>query len=119
MKKIAAFMALVLWAPAGLANECMERIDGLARPIFPQSYQQLLILQKEKICSVETAFSINVDGRAENIEYRVRREICKPFNVIAIRAIRSTTFSPGPHLNVCFLRLTFEIVDGQFMWWYD
>lgn len=112
-------MVLTLWAPAGLADECQDRIVRLARPMFPQSLQQLQILEKEKECSVETAFSINRDGRSENIEYRVRREICKSFNVNAIRAIRSSVFAPGDYVRVCFLRVVFEMKDGEYTWRYD
>lgn len=112
-------MVLTLWAPAGIAYECKDRIMSLAKPLFPKSFEQLQILEKENFCVIDTAFSINQDGRAENIEYRTRKEACRPFNVNAIRAVRNSRFSTGPYLRVCYLTLTFWIQDGQPAWRYD
>jgi hypothetical protein len=112
-------MVLIFWAPSGLADVCKERTIRLSRPMFPRTHEELQTLKEEKSCSIDVGFSINENGRAENIDYRALSETCQPFNVSAIRAIRSSVFDPGPYVNFCILRVTFELLDGEYTWRYD
>ena len=112
---------LMMLAPAGHADQaeqCSQRIVNFAQPIFPKSLAEIKILERQHFCAIDLAYSINMEGRAENIEYRSSRGVCKPFNVPAIRAVRSSQFSAGEYLQLCFITLTFSMQNGQPQWRY-
>lgn len=98
------------------AGQCDERVIKFADPIFPGTLNAVHVLNKEKLCSVDVAYSINYEGRTENLESRAEREICEEFKVSAMRTLRGSMFAPGDYLQLCFTRVTFKLEDGQLKW---
>jgi hypothetical protein len=118
MKKLIPLMFLMAWAPSGLADQCSMRVLRLASPVFPKTLEEIQALERLQRCSVDIAYSINAYGRAENIDYHVANPACRLFNIAAIRAVRSSQFTEGEYVHLCFTRLTFEMRDGQVSWGY-
>jgi hypothetical protein len=116
MKKLSALICLILWMPLGHANECVDRILRLANPIFPASLNAVHVIDKERVCTVDVAYSINGDGKAENINSFAEKEICTAFKITAMRTLRNSVFTPGPYLNLCYTRIIFKLEDGQMKW---
>lgn len=116
MKRFLTLILITIWAPLSLADICGDRVIRMANPIFPSDLNAVHVLNKEKQCSVDVAYSINMDGRSENIESRVEREICRVFKVSAMRAYRSSQFQPGEYLHLCYGRVTFRLENGQLKW---
>jgi hypothetical protein len=91
----------------------MERIIRMVSPVFPGTLNAVHTLRNEKLCAIDVAYAVNVDGRAENIVSRAERDICTGFKVAAIRAVRTSQFAPGDHLDLCYIRVNFRLEDGQ------
>jgi hypothetical protein len=118
MKKMIMLFFLGTLASPGHADQCTERVIRLAPPVFPKTLEEIQILKHERYCVIHVAYSINMDGKAENINYMAEQEICKRFNVPAIRALRSSQFSGGDYVNLCFIKLTFGMEYGETNWTY-
>jgi hypothetical protein len=118
MKKLITLFFLGILASPGHADECTERVIRLAPPVFPKSLEEIEILKREHFCIIHVAYSINMDGKAENINYMAENEICKRFNVPAIRALRSSQFSGGDYVRLCFIKLTLGLENGETNWSY-
>ncbi|HEX5057631.1 MAG TPA: hypothetical protein VFX02_14175 [Gammaproteobacteria bacterium] len=118
MKKLITLFFLVILASPGHADQCTERVIRLNPPVFPKTLEEIQILKKERYCVLHVAYSINMDGKAENINYMAEKEICKRFNVPAIRAIRSSQFSGGDYVELCFIKLTLGLENGETNWSY-
>ena len=118
MRKLITLM-LIIWAPLCLADECKDRILKIADPIFPTDLNAVHVLNKERSCSVDLAYSINMDGRAENIESRAEKEICQTFKVSAMRAMRFSQFAAGDYIQLCYSRLTFRLENNQLKWAFE
>jgi hypothetical protein len=116
MKKFLALICLILWAPLCHADKCTDRIVRMANLIFPASLNAVHIIDKEKRCWIDVVYSINGDGRSENIVSMAEKEICSAFKVTAMRAIRSSIFQPGEYLYRCYTRVNLELEDGQLKW---
>jgi hypothetical protein len=87
-------------------------------PVFPKSLEEIQILKREHYCVIHVAYAINVDGKAEDINYMAEKEICQRFNVSAIRALRSSQFSGGQYNRPCFIKLTMGLEAGETNWTY-
>jgi hypothetical protein len=118
MRSLPALILLVSWALPGHADVCAERIILLTEPIFPVSFNAVHVLNKEQYCSIDVAYSINSDGKAENLESRAEKEVCDVFKISAMRALRSSMFIPGDYLQLCYMNLVIKLVDGQMKWEY-
>ena len=117
MKKLIALLLAILASP-GQANQCTERAIRLAPPVFPKTLEEIQILKKEHFCVIYVAYAINMDGKAEDINYMVEKEYCKHFNVSAIRALRSSQFTGGDYVRPCYIRLTMGMEGGETNWSY-
>jgi hypothetical protein len=113
MKKAAALIVSIFWTSLCSADACQERIVRLISPVFPGTLNAVHALHNEKFCAIDVAYSINGDGRAENIVSRAEREICTGFKVSAMRAVRASQFAAGEYLQLCFIRVHFRLEDGE------
>jgi hypothetical protein len=113
MKKATALIVLIFWTSLSHANACQERIIRLISPVFPGTLNAVHTLHNERLCAIDVAYSINGDGRAENIVSRADREICTGFKVSAMRAIRASQFASGDYLQLCYIRVNFRLEDGE------
>jgi hypothetical protein len=116
MKKFITLIFLIIWAPLSVADECVDRVLRMANPIFPASLNAVHVIDKERVCTVDVAYSINGDGKAENINSFAEKEICTAFKITAMRTLRNSVFTPGPYLRLCYTRIIFKLEDGQMKW---
>jgi hypothetical protein len=113
MKKFTALIVLIFWTSLCHADICKQRLVIPASPVFPGTLNAVHTLRNEKFCAIDLAYSLNTEGRAENIVSRPERDICTGFKVSAIRALRSSQFEPGDYVQLCYIRVNFRFEDKE------